>query len=195
MWTLDPIDGTKGFLRGEQYAVCLSLIIDSVVHLGIIGCPNLPSSPASPSSATPGPGATGRGCIFLATLGQGAHQLTLSGGSPTPLRMPTLTNIKDVRLLESVEKAHAALGFNDVVAKVMGVEKEPLRMDSQAKYGALARGDGGVYLRMPTGVGYREKIWVRGNSFLTLSRHTLLSFGRCSAPCLLWNARYVHLPS
>ena len=21
MWTLDPIDGTKGFLRGEQYAV------------------------------------------------------------------------------------------------------------------------------------------------------------------------------
>jgi 3'(2'), 5'-bisphosphate nucleotidase len=33
-------------------------------------------------------------------------------------------------------------------------------MDSQAKYCALARGDGGVYLRMPTGVGYIEKIWV-----------------------------------
>ncbi|EIM84996.1 3',5'-bisphosphate nucleotidase [Stereum hirsutum FP-91666 SS1] len=148
MWTLDPIDGTKGFLRGGQYAVCLSLIIDSVVHLGIIGCPNLPSSPSS----------TDRGCIFLATLGQGAHQLTLSGGSPTPLKMPIL-DIKDVRLLESVEKEHAALGFNDIVAKVLGVEKEPMRMDSQAKYGALARGDGGVYLRMPTGVGYREKIW------------------------------------
>src|SRR5437868_404236 len=24
-WTLDPIDGTKGFLRGEQYAVSLAL--------------------------------------------------------------------------------------------------------------------------------------------------------------------------
>ena len=33
-------------------------------------------------------------------------------------------------------------------------------MDSQAKYGCLARGDGGAYLRMPTGVGYKEKIWV-----------------------------------
>jgi 3'(2'), 5'-bisphosphate nucleotidase len=33
-------------------------------------------------------------------------------------------------------------------------------MDSQAKYGALARGDGGVYLRMPVGSGYVEKIWV-----------------------------------
>ncbi len=32
-------------------------------------------------------------------------------------------------------------------------------MDSQAKYGCLARGEGGAYLRMPTGVGYREKIW------------------------------------
>lgn len=25
-WTLDPIDGTKGYLRGDQYAVCLALI-------------------------------------------------------------------------------------------------------------------------------------------------------------------------
>src|SRR5947199_282404 len=25
-WTLDPIDGTKGFLRGHQYAVCLAYI-------------------------------------------------------------------------------------------------------------------------------------------------------------------------
>jgi 3'(2'), 5'-bisphosphate nucleotidase len=28
LWALDPIDGTKGFLRGGQYAVCLGLIID-----------------------------------------------------------------------------------------------------------------------------------------------------------------------
>jgi 3'-phosphoadenosine 5'-phosphosulfate (PAPS) 3'-phosphatase len=25
-WTVDPIDGTKGFLRGEQYAVAVALI-------------------------------------------------------------------------------------------------------------------------------------------------------------------------
>lgn len=31
-------------------------------------------------------------------------------------------------------------------------------MDSQAKYGALARGDGATYLRFPH-QGYREKIW------------------------------------
>ena len=33
-------------------------------------------------------------------------------------------------------------------------------MDSQVKYGCLARSEGAAYLRMPTGVGYQEKIWV-----------------------------------
>ena len=42
-----------------------------------------------------------------------------------------------------------------------GITQAPLRLDSQVKYGALARGDGVAYFRMPTGVGYKEKIWVR----------------------------------
>lgn len=67
MWTLDPIDGTKGFLRGEQYAVCLAFIVDSVVQVGVMGCPNLPVG---------GAGAGGeRGCLFVAVRGQGAEQV------------------------------------------------------------------------------------------------------------------------
>jgi 3'-phosphoadenosine 5'-phosphosulfate (PAPS) 3'-phosphatase len=40
-WTLDPIDGTKGFLAGRQYVIALALIVDGVVHLAVIGCPRL----------------------------------------------------------------------------------------------------------------------------------------------------------
>ena len=40
-WTLDPIDGTKGFLRGQQYCVALALIEDGQVQIGVLGCPNL----------------------------------------------------------------------------------------------------------------------------------------------------------
>ncbi|KAM6492621.1 hypothetical protein JOM56_012345 [Amanita muscaria] len=29
MWTIDPIDGTKGFIRGAQYAVYLAPIVDA----------------------------------------------------------------------------------------------------------------------------------------------------------------------
>jgi len=67
MWTLDPIDGTKGFLRGGQYAVCLALIEDAQVQLGVIGCPNLLVDPSNQD----GP----RGCLFVAVKGQGAEQV------------------------------------------------------------------------------------------------------------------------
>ncbi|PIL32418.1 hypothetical protein GSI_05120 [Ganoderma sinense ZZ0214-1] len=154
MWTLDPIDGTKGFLRGEQYAVCLALLVDARVELGVMGCPNLPVSAADPS----GP----RGCIFVAVRGQGAFQLPLDNpfveGARTKLTIPTFTP-ETLNFLESVEKAHAKLSFNERVGQVLGVTRAPTRMDSQAKYCSLARGDGGVYLRMPVGTGYREKIW------------------------------------
>jgi 3'(2'), 5'-bisphosphate nucleotidase len=151
MWTLDPIDGTKGFLRGGQYAVCLALIIDAQVELGVIGCPNLPVDPSNPDGA--------RGCLFVAVRGQGSQQLTLSGSNPISLSIPATTP-STLSFLESVESAHSSHSFNSRVSKLLLVQKPPIRMDSQAKYCCLARGEGGAYLRMPTGVGYREKIWV-----------------------------------
>jgi 3'(2'), 5'-bisphosphate nucleotidase len=203
MWTLDPIDGTKGFLRGGQYAVCLALLIDARVELGVIGCPNLPPSPSpfpssyqsasnsDSSTATPDDDASanpgGNGVLFVAVRGHGAHQLPLlvpatprqpqppSATSGTPhrrirLNMPRLA-LHELSFLESVEKAHAALDTNARVAARLGVRAGPVRMDSQAKYAALVRGDGGggVYLRLPVAGGgrggeaggYQEKIWVR----------------------------------
>ena len=40
-WTYDPIDGTKGFLRGDQYVSALALIEDGRVMVGALGCPEL----------------------------------------------------------------------------------------------------------------------------------------------------------
>lgn len=156
MWALDPIDGTKGFLRGEQYAVCLALLVDARVELGVIGCPNLPIDPCQPD----GP----KGCLFVAVHGQGSQQLTLSGANPTPLPISSTNapNPSKITFLESVESAHSSHTFTSRVSKLLGMEEHrPIRMDSQAKYCCLARNTGLAYLRMPTGVGYREKIWVR----------------------------------
>ena len=78
--------------------------------------------------------------------------------------MPPNIALPDLSFLESVEKGHAALDTNERVAARLGVRAPPVRMDSQAKYGALARGDSGagVYLRLPiAGANYQEKIWVR----------------------------------
>lgn len=79
MWTLDPIDGTKGFLRGGQYAVCLALIVDGKVQLGVMGCPNLP---VDKNEAKPKEGDLQEvesrkdlGVIFSAVRGKGAFQV------------------------------------------------------------------------------------------------------------------------
>jgi 3'(2'), 5'-bisphosphate nucleotidase len=45
------------------------------------------------------------------------------------------------------------------VAHIFGIKKPPLRMDSQAKYGIVSRGDASIYLRLPTQKSYRENIW------------------------------------
>jgi Inositol monophosphatase family len=156
MWALDPIDGTKGFLRGEQYAVCLALIVNSIVQVGVIGCPNLHVDVSKPDGE--------RGAMFVAVRGQGAQQLPLSSpyGDGIPLRISSHSPLSSIRFLESVEAAHSAHGFNARVAAVLGTSQSPNRMDSQAKYCVLSRGvEGDVYLRMPVpGMGYQEKIWV-----------------------------------
>ncbi|KAK7460945.1 3'(2'),5'-bisphosphate nucleotidase [Stygiomarasmius scandens] len=162
MWCIDPIDGTKGFLRGEQYAVCLALIVDSIVQVGVIGCPNLPLDLSKPDG--------GRGCIFVAVRGEGAYQIPISSNSSTPSRIqiPPTTSPSTLTFLESYESSHASHSTSSTISSLLGITSSPIRMDSQAKYGCLARGDGngagGVYMRLPvSGLGptasYIEKIW------------------------------------
>ena len=41
VWILDPIDGTKGFLRNQHYCIALALVINGAPQLSVLGCPNL----------------------------------------------------------------------------------------------------------------------------------------------------------
>src|SRR5262249_50374556 len=63
------------------------------------------------------------------------------------------------RFCESVEPGHSAQGDTAAVAARLGIVAPPLRMDSQAKYASVARGEAEIYLRLPTQADYREKIW------------------------------------
>jgi len=148
-WTLDPIDGTKGFLRGQQYAVALGLIEAGEVVLGVLGCPNLPDSEGRP------------GALFTAVRARGAAILPLTGEDlqGTPVHVSTLGSPGEARFCESVESAHSNQGEAAEIAARLGIEREPYRIDSQCKYAAVARGDASIYLRMPTRKDYREKIW------------------------------------
>lgn len=152
-WTLDPIDGTKGFLRSEQYAIALALVVDGDVKVGILGCPNMPVDPSAPD----GP----RGLLGWAIKGHGSFVLPLDTPDAEPQQISvTSTAISaDARFCESVESGHSAHGWSGQIASQLGITREPFRIDSQCKYLAVAMGDADIYLRLPTRKGYQEKIW------------------------------------
>lgn len=150
-WTLDPIDGTKGFLRLDQYAVALALIEDGVPVLGVLGCPNLPHDARDPDG--------GRGCMFTAVRGHGATIQTLDGGDERAITVDAVASAGDAVFCESVEKAHSSQSDAARIAELLGITRPPYRIDSQCKYAAVARGDASIYLRLPTRADYVEKIW------------------------------------
>ena len=150
-WTVDPIDGTNGFLRGDQYAVALGLIEDGEVVLGVLGCPNLPLDWSDPD----GP----RGCLFVAVKGEGAFVRTLPGDEERQVHVADLDDTALASFCESVESGHSSHGDSARVAELLGVQAAPVRIDSQCKYAAVARGDAAIYLRLPTRKDYQEKIW------------------------------------
>jgi 3'(2'), 5'-bisphosphate nucleotidase len=152
-WILDPVDGTKGFLRGEQYAVALALRVEGRLELGVLGCPNLPDAAGDGS---------GTGWLFLAERGGGAYTAPLADpAARRSVRVSAPEEMGGLVLVESVESGHADHDAHAEVRRRLGAEREPVRMDSQAKYGVVARGEASVYLRLPNPgtPEYREKAW------------------------------------
>lgn len=150
-WTLDPIDGTKGFLRNDQYAVALALIEDGEVVLGVLGCPKLPFG----SGSKPG-------ALFCGIRDAGAFSASLwdeSDETFTPISVSKIQATSEARFCESVESGHSNQGQSAQIASELGITTEPFRIDSQCKYAAVACGEASIYLRMPTSAEYREKIW------------------------------------
>jgi 3'(2'), 5'-bisphosphate nucleotidase len=154
-WTLDPIDGTKGFLRGDQYALALALIVDGQVQIGVLGCPNLRDGYQAEVS--------GPGTLAVAVRGEGTWITSLEG-DPDAFIQAEVSRTVDAahaRLLRSFESGHTNINQIDFLAEELGMSVEPVRMDSQAKYVVLAVGKGELYLRLlsPKQPDYREKIW------------------------------------
>jgi 3'(2'), 5'-bisphosphate nucleotidase len=160
-WTLDPIDGTKGFLRKEQYAISLALIEHGQIVVGALCCPNLKAYDGSD------------GAIFVAVKGEGSVELPLTGASDgtaaeKPITVSAQTEAAHIRTCESVEKAHSSHSDSARIAAHLGITADPVRIDSQAKYAAVARGDAEAYLRLPRDGKYREKIWDHAGGVLVV---------------------------
>ncbi|GAQ86032.1 HAL2-like Inositol monophosphatase family protein [Klebsormidium nitens] len=178
-WVLDPVDGTLGFVRGDQYAVALALVDQGEVVLGVLGCPNLPLRKewmryghrfyrAAEAFFPPEKGLWHKGIVFRARKGgDGAWaeplisaDVTLESVRAQAMRafVSPVTDPAQATFCEPVEKANSNQSLTAGLAQGLGISTAPLRAYSMAKYGMLAKGDAEIFMKFARG-DYKEKIW------------------------------------
>jgi 3'(2'), 5'-bisphosphate nucleotidase len=145
-WAFDPIDGTRGLLRGGQYVTALALIADGEVDLGAMACPRYD-------------GFGSGGAFAVAVRRCGAWARGAGGGTWRRLAMASELDGKP-RMIRSVESGWKTSRRLARLGKDLGIEPKELRMDSQVKYLALAAGEGDLVVRLPRRKGtVRENVW------------------------------------
>lgn len=171
-WTVDPIDGTKGFLRGDQYCVCIAMI-DAETEKPVISalaCPNL-------SLICGRENEKGLMMVSIASVGNFYCKIGEGIDSLRPIPKVTLhTNLNDAIFTGAFVSSHTNPLEIDGIKSSFDNEIPVIRMDSQCKYGLLSLGLAHVYFRRHTSkdpdarkdwkCDYIEAIWDNAPGYL-----------------------------
>lgn len=154
-WCVDPIDGTRGFAAGRHYSVCIAEMKQGRCVTAVVAAPNMDRRFALPGSDEQMRVSDGivLGCGEDQVLFESAAQV----GATISRMKPVEPGARQSLLITfSVEPSEARVAdFAKLSARLGGAE--PLAMDSQAKYVAVAMGLADVYFRPPRRV--EEKVW------------------------------------
>ena len=146
VWAVDPIDGTKGFLRGDQFAVAVGLLEGARPVAGVLGCPRLSIGETS-------------GVLVWGGPGVGAFVEPIAGGDARSVRVSEVADPAGVRVLGSVETSHGDPAIIERAVAAAGLGGGWMRIDSQAKYAAVAAGLAETYIRPRNRKDWRERAW------------------------------------
>jgi 3'(2'), 5'-bisphosphate nucleotidase len=103
------------------------------------------------------------GQLYAAVRGAGAERIDLGRADAIVSRRPIhVATSGDPALAHWCERVESSDKNHDLTAQVVeriGIRTPPDRLDSQAKYAVVARGDASLYLRHSLNRDYREKVW------------------------------------
>lgn len=139
-WVMDPIDGTKGFVRGGQYVVALARVENGDVVMSALGCPHL-NQQLQPDRDI-------GGSLLVAARGEGSWIRPSSGKEWRRLHVSTQSDARKARITHSFEPSHLNQDLLDALLDTLGTNVETLPMDSQAKYAMLSGGASDLLYRL-----------------------------------------------
>ena len=133
VWMIDPIDGTRDFLRGEPgYVVMIGLCIEGRPRVGVVAQPTT-------------------GNVWLGALGMGAwKEGTL--GTREPVRISGIEDSKSIRLVSS--KSHRT-EYYELFRRALGITDELALGSVGLKVALIAEGSRDLYVYP----GSQTKIW------------------------------------
>ncbi len=148
-WIIDPIDGTRGYLGGQQYCVCLAFVRDQVPLFGAAGCPRLGT----------------RGSIIGAVPGGGAWCWSGLDLSEAPAQMVTSRSAREAGgalvVCESPQASARARSRMRRLAESLNRQVIVRPMESQCKFVLVANGQADLAIRFASNdpARNRDMVW------------------------------------
>ncbi|KAJ8117634.1 hypothetical protein OPT61_g1213 [Boeremia exigua] len=170
VWVMDPVDGTATFMQGQQYAVCLCLLVDGKQALGVIGCPNLAFDVQGPLGQSRVHedlvDETGYGVVLSAVKGQGTYVRSMTEDGWGGARKVELSTLPEKKLAElnfvesTLGKTSLSQEEHKAVCEQLGAQwPGTVIWAQQVKHVALALGSTDVMVRIPKTVDRFTCVW------------------------------------
>ena len=134
-WVIDPIDGTRGFIAGRHYSICVGTLENGIPTDAVMACPHYKD---------------GVGAIFY-TRDSRVYRTDIEGNNAQPVQVSTRQQPSEWIAVQSYEDSNR--GKKDAVKVVTEAELMPLvaiaDFDSMEKYALVACGDADFLIRLP----------------------------------------------
>ncbi len=135
-WYVDPLDGTKGFVKGLLYAVAIGRTVDNVLDRTWLAVPGKEGILPVVDK------------LYWAVKGQGAKMCPLlEPDNITDMPHPAVNMDDELQVVGS--RAHGGASLPKPIEEA-GIRAKNYPVDSQAKYAAIAMGIGHIYPRNPS---------------------------------------------
>lgn len=180
VWVMDPVDGTATFMQGQQYAVCLCLLVDGKQAVGVIGCPNLAFDVEGPLGQSRVHedlvDEEGYGVVLSAVQGQGTYVRTMTEngwGSGRKVDLSTLPErkLEELNFVEStLGKTSLSQDEHKAVCEQLGAQwPGTVIWAQQVKHVALALGSTDVMVRIPKTADRFTCVWDHAGGHILFS--------------------------